>query len=503
MSALNPTTTSQESTRRESRAEIRLVTWDDFFPKHTGAPEKLAPLPGAIPLSPPATPEVAERSSARAALERVVEADSSPEHGLLRQLKAAKTERKQRFGLQQTPKISRRSASAKRRSQKLGQEGAASPLLHLAIAELGVGNKEKARQLLEQVLQAEPRSELGWFRMAEAVDSDGEQRFCLEQVLFINRRNALARRRLEALTTGAIHPEITELEDLVEEIKVEPNASENRLLNLRATLQKYAIPTAVIYLGILAIAEALTTLIAPVGGLVLYGVLLTLLIAHTALIWGHPSARLILTLVFAPLIRMTSLFLPLTNFPMVYWYFIVSVPLFAAAAATLRTIGFSRKDIGLRIKKLPIQILVILTGLSLGYIEYRILQPATALVQEFNFGALWLPALILMICTGFAEELIFRGMMQKAATEQLGVIGGILYVAALFAVLHMGYQSIADVIFVFAAALFFGLVTSHTGSIIGVSIAHGLTNITLYLAMPFGVNPFDLVSHLVNGLLAR
>jgi membrane protease YdiL (CAAX protease family) len=500
MSALNPTTTSQESTRRESRAEIRLVTWDDFFPKHTGAPEKLAPLPGAIPLSPPATPEVAERSSARAALERVVEADSSPEHGLLRQLKAAKTERKQRFGLQQTPKISRRSASAKRRSQKLGQEGAASPLLHLATAELGVGNKEKARQLLEQVLQAEPRSELGWFRMAEAVDAKEEQRFCLEQVLFINRRNALARRRLEALTTGAIHPEITELEDLVEEIKVEPNASENRLLNLRATLQKYAIPTAVIYLGILAIAEALTTLIAPVGGLVLYGVLLTLLIAHTALIWGHPSARLILTLVFAPLIRMTSLFLPLTNFPMVYWYFIVSVPLFAAAAATLRTIGFSRKDIGLRIKKLPIQILVILTGLSLGYIEYRILQPATALVQEFNFGALWLPALILMICTGFAEELIFRGMMQKAATEQLGVI---LYVAALFAVLHMGYQSIADVIFVFAAALFFGLVTSHTGSIIGVSIAHGLTNITLYLAMPFGVNPFDLVSHLVNGLLAR
>ena len=503
MSALNPTTTSQESTRRESQAEIRLVTWDDFFPKHTGAPEKLAPLPGAIPLSPPATPEVAERSSARAALERVVEADSSPEHGLLRQLKAAKTERKQRFGLQQTPKISRRSASAKRRSQKLGQEGTDSPLLHLAIAELGVGNKEKARQLLEQVLQAEPRLELGWFRMAEAVDSDEEQRFCLEQVLFINRRNALARRRLEALNTGTIHPEITELEDLVEEVKVEPSSSENRLLNLRATLQKYAIPTAIIYLGVLTIAEALTTLIEPIGGLVLYGVLLTLLIAHTALIWGHPSSRLILTLVFAPLIRITSLFLPLANFPMVYWYFIVSVPLFAAAAATLRTIGFSGKDIGLRIKKLPIQLLVIFTGLSLGYIEYRILQPATALVQEFNFGALWLPALILMICTGFAEELIFRGMMQKAATEQLGAAGGILYVAALFAVLHMGYQSIADVIFVFAAALFFGLVTSHTGSIIGVSIAHGLTNITLYLAMPFGVNPFDLVSNLVNGLFAR
>ena len=115
MSALNPTTTSQESARRESQAEIRLVTWDDFFPGHAGAPGKLPPLPGAMPLSPPATPEVAKRSHARAALERVVEADSSPENDLPRRPKTADTEPKQRLGLQQAPRISRRSASAKRR----------------------------------------------------------------------------------------------------------------------------------------------------------------------------------------------------------------------------------------------------------------------------------------------------------------------------------------------------------------------------------------------------
>ncbi|MBN1979679.1 MAG: hypothetical protein JW918_19970 [Anaerolineae bacterium] len=387
MSALEPTITTQKSTRRELQAEIRLVTWDDFFPSYADVP-KPPPPTGAIPLRPPTTPEVAEGSKARAALKRVVEADSRPEHDLPQQPEAANPGKRQRLGLQRTPRISRRSALAKRKSEALGQEVAGSTLLHLATAELEVGNKEKARQLLEQVLQAEPRSEIGWLRMAEAVDSDREQRFCLEKVLIVNRRNALARRRLEALTTGTTHPEIAKMEDLVEEVKVEPRASENRPLNLHATLQKYAIPTAIVYLGALTIAEALTTLIQPIGGLVLYGVLLTLLIAHTALIWGHPSSRLILTLAFAPLIRMTSLFLPLTNFPMVYWYFIVSVPLFAAAAAAaLRTIGFSRKDTGLWVKKLPVQILVILTDLSLGYTEYRILQPATALVREFNFGA--------------------------------------------------------------------------------------------------------------------
>jgi membrane protease YdiL (CAAX protease family) len=500
MSTLNSTTARERVPRKSRVTQLHLVTWDDFLPPLTDtATEPPVPiLDGMLLQEPLVAPGPDDKSNAHTALERVLQADSNPKHDQLKQPRTMDTGKYQRFGLQQTPKISRRKALAKHRSEMLGHEAAEYPLLHLATAELEVGNKEKARQLLEQILQAEPRSERGWLWMADAVDSDEERRFCLERVLNINRRNALARRRLEALTTGVAHSQQADLEGPVE-IKAEPSASESRLLRLRATLQKHSIPLAFIYLGVLTIAEALTTLIMPQEGLAVHGILLTILIAHTALVWGHPSSRLILTLAFAPLIRMVSLFLPLANFPIVYWYFIVSVPLFAAAIAALRTLRFSRKDIGLIFNKIPIQIPVILTGLSLGYLEYRILQPASPLAPEFSFGAIWLPALILLICTGFAEELIFRGLMQKAATEQLGGFWGIVYVAALFAVLHMGYQSLADVGFVFVAALFFGLVAAYTGSIVGVSIAHGLTNIILYLTMPFGVNPFDLISNLVYG----
>jgi hypothetical protein len=40
-------------------------------------------------------------------------------------------------------------------------------------------------------------------------------------------------------------------------------------------------------------------------------------------------------------------------------------------------------------------------------------------------------------------------------------------------------------VFVFAIALLNGWVVRRTGSIIGVSVSHGITNITLFLLIPF------------------
>jgi len=253
-----------------------------------------------------------------------------------------------------------------------------------------------------------------------------------------------------------------------------------------------------VYLAALAAAEVLTNLVEPHLGLLMHGVLLVALFFHTALTWGHPGHRLLLSLTFAPLIRLLSLSLPLAGFPTIYWYLIVSVPLFMAAAVAWRTLRLSRTEIGLNLRAFPLQILVALTGLSLGYLEYRILRPAP-LAQSLAWGEVWAPGLILLVCTGFAEELIFRGMMQQTAVEALGRGRGIVYVAALFAVLHVGYRSLTDVLFVFGVALFFGLVKSVTGSIVGVSLAHGMTNVLLFLTIPLGLNYFDLIAPYLYG----
>jgi tetratricopeptide (TPR) repeat protein len=256
-------------------------------------------------LQAPAPPQKDDRPSARAALERVLQADSNSKHHRPHQLETANTEKKPISNLRQT-KINRRSALAKRKLETFGQEVAESTLLHLATIEIEGGNKEEARQLLRQLLKANPRFEPGWLRMADAVDSDEEQRFCLEQALVINRRNALARRRLEALAASVARPKQADLEGPTG-TKTESIVSENWLFRLRATLQKHSIPIAIIYLGVLFIMGAIA-LIVPQVRLVLYGILLTILIAHTALTWGHSGSRLVLMTVFAPLVRLMDSF---------------------------------------------------------------------------------------------------------------------------------------------------------------------------------------------------
>jgi membrane protease YdiL (CAAX protease family) len=248
---------------------------------------------------------------------------------------------------------------------------------------------------------------------------------------------------------------------------------------------------ALIYLAAATSAEILTTIVEPRLGLVLHGVLLAALLAQAALTWDQPIHELLLVMAFAPLIRLLSLSLPLAGIPIVYWYFLTSIPLFAAAIMIAQALNYTPASIGLqvRMRGLPLQVLIACTGFVLGYMEYEILRPQP-LVRSFSLQDIWLPALVLLVSTGFAEELLFRGLMQRAATYVLGG-AGIPYVAVVFAVLHVGYKSFADVVFVFVVALLFGWIVAKTHTLLGVTIAHGLTNSMLFLVMPFlvAVNP--------------
>jgi uncharacterized protein len=240
------------------------------------------------------------------------------------------------------------------------------------------------------------------------------------------------------------------------------------------------------YLAALTLAEALTTLAIPQIGLILHGLLLVMLILHATLFARRGLQKFLITLTLAPLIRLMSLSLPLLNFPFIYWYALIGIPLMLAAFLVLRTTGFKADRIGLNMHKLPWQLVVGLTGLVLGFMEYIILRP-NPLVEALTWQQILLPSLILLVFTGFLEELIFRGLIQRGAAGTVGHFG-LLYVAILFAVLHLGYHSILDLIFVFVVALFFGLVVTRTGSLLGVTLSHGLTNITLYLIIPFLMN---------------
>jgi membrane protease YdiL (CAAX protease family) len=240
----------------------------------------------------------------------------------------------------------------------------------------------------------------------------------------------------------------------------------------------------VLYATLIAAAEIVTSFHDPSYGLFFHSVLLISLLTLSALRQeANPSSSLLLSLALAPLTRIISLSLPLTYFPRYAWYLVASVPVFAATVTVMRVQGMGLSDVGITLRKPLAQACITLTGVPFGVIEYFILRPEP-LAANMPLGSLMLLAAALIFSTGFVEELVFRGVLQGSAVKSLGEREGVVGVSAVFASLHIGWLSALDVIFVFSIGLLFGLTTLKTGSIVGVSLSHGVTNVVLFLAMP-------------------
>ena len=250
---------------------------------------------------------------------------------------------------------------------------------------------------------------------------------------------------------------------------------------------------AVAYLLAIIAAEDFTNEINPVVGLILHTTIFFVAIVDAATSTDNLRGALLLTLALAPLVRILSLILPLANISQIWWYPAIYVPLITAATAAAVVLKYRASEIGLTLKGWGWQILLTPVGLGLGYLEYQILQPEP-IVSELTWQAVWLPALILIVCTGFGEEFIFRGLMQKSAIDAMGT-WGIIYISLVFAALHLGWVlspdagpiAWLDIAFVFVVASVFGLIVKKSGSLLGVALVHGMTNVTLFILAPLMV----------------
>lgn len=244
------------------------------------------------------------------------------------------------------------------------------------------------------------------------------------------------------------------------------------------------IGVASLYLVIITAIEVVVAWYSPVLGLWACSILLILTLFHATTIWGQPLYRLLIAISFAPLIRLISLSIPLTQVDQIYWYVITGFPLIVSGYATMVAMNYSWKDVAMTGGQFWVQMGIASTGIIFGFMEYAILQPEP-FIEINRIGDILLPSLILIIGTGFFEEFVFRGIMQRAAIDAAGDAFGLLYVAAVFAVLHIGYRSFEDLVFVFSAGLMWGIAAYRTNSIVGVTLAHGLTNIFLFIILPY------------------
>jgi uncharacterized protein len=228
----------------------------------------------------------------------------------------------------------------------------------------------------------------------------------------------------------------------------------------------------------------LTNFIYPLAGLICHGITLVVMLISSAFIQPKRAQNFLVSLSLIPLIRLVSLSIPLGALPQIYWYLLVYLPLLASLIAVMRILGIKPFSIGLVKKNLPVYAASgVILGFALGLAEWFILVPKP-LAGEFTLQAIIGPAFILFFTTGLIEELIFRGVLQHTATDFMGT-GGLIYISIVFAVMHTGHKSVLEVLFVLLVGLCFSWIVRRTGSLIPVIVAHGVTNIVLYLLAPF------------------
>ncbi len=250
--------------------------------------------------------------------------------------------------------------------------------------------------------------------------------------------------------------------------------------------------TALLYLALIIAAEIITNFVDGSGGITLFIFILFGLLLHFSVASDRLLRRLLLSLCLIPMVRIIGASISSEGYSQIYWYPIIYTPLLITTFIIIRYMGILPSEVALTIKRQQIrsQILIGLSGVALALVEYLILKPYP-LIKELNPVSVILPALILIVFVGLTEELIFRGLLQMASIGLLGTGAGILYVSVLFAILHVGYVqgvwnlTALDVPAVFIIALFFSWIVKRTGTLLGVILSHSLTNIGLFLILPF------------------
>ena len=239
-----------------------------------------------------------------------------------------------------------------------------------------------------------------------------------------------------------------------------------------------------IYLMALVVAEVLTAYINKEWGLIIHTVILFALLIHSALEESTLFSNLLRSLIAVPIIRIIGLSMPIIQLQPYYWFPIVAVPLFAASIVIMRSQKLSLRDVGLVKDGLPLQLVIGLFGVFLGVIEYAILKPDPLIPVFTPFTAL-VAFLVLLISTGLAEELLFRGIIQSNAEKVFRPAFALVFTALVFTTMHIGWQSFPDLVFVFCVAILYGFIFYKTRSIVGITLNHGLSNTVLFIIMPF------------------
>lgn len=165
-----------------------------------------------------------------------------------------------------------------------------------------------------------------------------------------------------------------------------------------------------------------------------------------------------------------------------------------------RRILYALRD-ALVVLLIPVVIVGFLWGVAVSML-YLVQMMTTSLnpgplVQSLEQGDLTLLATTMLV-VGFVEELLFRGILQKGLERRLGLLPGLLVASALFGVMSVGFELPMALVAAVGVGLLFGVVYDLTGSLVFVSLLHGVFNVFLFGVIPLReASAFKVVQELL------
>lgn len=276
----------------------------------------------------------------------------------------------------------------------------------------------------------------------------------------------------------------TRFSKLKKMLKVPPSISSPAVTDARSSATgSQTVVVAMVYLLLISSAEIIGAMVNQRAGIAFQTLIFFMLIVHAAINIKNPMGKLLLSLTLAPITRIASYSVPQLAWRPFATYILIYFPIGIATALVMWRLKLKPSDVGLVMKKPRWQSVIASTGIVFGFIEYSVLR-YPPLISELTWTDAWLPGIALLVSTGFVEEFIFRGVMQKACEEAMGK-WTLAYVSYIFAILHVIHGSVLDVVLVFCIAYFFAWCVKRTGSMVGVVLGHGITNSILFLVAPF------------------
>lgn len=256
-----------------------------------------------------------------------------------------------------------------------------------------------------------------------------------------------------------------------------------------------------LYLPLFAALELATAQYGASLGIVLYVGLLIGLSLHSSLARQESAARLALALTLLPLTRLLMLVLPLLALPPLLGYLVVLVGSVLACAVVLLQLNLRWDTVGLVLRVPVLHLLMLSSVPGLAALHFAFAAPVAFVIGELLASPPTAPLALLalgglLFIGGVLEEVILRGVVQAVALPLMGR-RALIFGALAGAMLHVGSSPSSALLLIVLVGGLFAHISYHAGSVLGVALLRGSTNVLYLLGLPALLGPPDSPALLV------